>query len=100
MFPAGSQQPTAVWTGTLRLPSWPPERRAGPAQAAGPGPRPRARSFDRADYFVGSAFRFEEVEVLGFRIDLDRHGIETVEESRQRSPIIVARSGSTTSSRR
>ena len=51
-----------------------------------PGQRPRARSFDRADYFVGSAFRFEEVEVLGFRIDLDRQGIETVEESLEMEP--------------
>ena len=82
MFPTGSQKPIAFWTGSLRLPSWPPEN-ARKDQRKGPGQvrRPRARSFDRADYFVGSSFRFEEVEVLGFRIDLDRQGIETVEDS-------------------
>ena len=82
MFPTGSQKPIAFWTGSLRLPSWPPEK-ARKDQRKGPGQvqRPRARSFDRADYFVGSSFRFEEVEVLGFRIDLDRQGIETVEDS-------------------
>ena len=74
MFPAGSQVPTAAWTGTLRLPSWPrPAQRKQRGQAV--------RSVDRDEYFVGSAFRFEEVEVIGFRIDLDRHGIGAVEET-------------------
>ena len=95
MFPAGSQQPTAVWTGTLDLPSWP-----RPSSSASSG-RQAARSVDRADYFVGSAFRFEDVEVLGFRIDLDRHGIEAVEETVELAPRSSSpRSGSTTSSRR
>ena len=68
MFPAGTHQPTRVWTGTLDMPTWPREF-----------PQQRARPSDRLDYFVGSAFRFDDVEILGFRLDLGRLGIEAEE---------------------
>jgi hypothetical protein len=59
----GPATPQAIWTGTIDLPKLPPEF-VEPAVRA-----------SRADAFGVPAFRFEDVEVLGFRIDLDRHGI-------------------------
>jgi hypothetical protein len=55
--------PTAVWVGIADVPPWPPGF-----------PRSPVVSEDRADAFGVPAFRFEDMEVLGFRLDLDRRG--------------------------
>ena len=62
-FKNGPAKPTAIWSGDVDLPKWPP--------ALPPGP---VKSMDRADTFGVAAFRFEDVEVLGFRVDLRRLG--------------------------
>jgi hypothetical protein len=56
-------KPTAIWSGNVDLPKWPPALPSGPFQ-----------SMNRADTFGVAAFRFEDVEVLGFRVDLKRLG--------------------------
>lgn len=53
---------TTVWFGTSELPDWP----ADPVSAA-------IRRTNRAAVFGSSSFRFEDVEILGFRIDLSEH---------------------------
>jgi len=63
-FKGGPATPQAIWTGIINLPNWPPEFSYEPAVRA-----------SRVDTFGVPAFRFEDVEVLGFRIDLDKHGV-------------------------
>lgn len=55
--------PSGIWAGDLYLPSLSPASLAGPVQRA-----------SRADTFGVPAFRFENVEMLGFRIDLAGRG--------------------------
>lgn len=62
-FKNGPAKSTAIWSGDVDLPKWPP--------AIPPKP---FESMNRADTFGVAAFRFEDVEVLGFRIDLTRLG--------------------------
>ena len=72
MFPAGTHQPTASL-----------DRDPGPADVAARVPAAARPALPTAlDYFVGSAFRFDDVEILGFRIDLGRLGIETAGDPR------------------
>ncbi len=65
-FERGTPTPRAVWSGELVLPALPPQFPPVPIQRT-----------SRVDTFGVPAFRFEDVEVLGFRIDLgDGEGID------------------------
>ena len=61
-FVSGAK-PTAIWSGDVDLPQWPRALSSRPFE-----------SMNRADTFGVAAFRFEDVEVLGFRVDLKRLG--------------------------
>ena len=58
-FTAGQRKFTSVWTGVLEMPAWPPAYSNLPPTRA-----------NRADAFGLPAFRFDDVEVIGYRIDL------------------------------
>jgi hypothetical protein len=58
-----------VWFGTSELPDWP----------TNPGNAPIRRT-SRAKVFGSSSFRFDDVEILGFRVDLSEHCREVDEE--------------------
>jgi hypothetical protein len=62
-FKDTNPEPTAIWSGDVDLPKWPPAISLKPFH-----------STNRADTFGVAAFRFEDVEVLGFRVDLKRLG--------------------------
>jgi hypothetical protein len=64
----GSVAPTAVWYGDIGVPRWPPRFSSAPPESA-----------PRVDTFGVSAFRFEDVEVLGFRLDLGGAAIQSDE---------------------
>lgn len=63
-FASGNLVLANLWTGFLALP------------AAGVFPGVATQRLRRRDTFGLPAFRFEDVEVLGFRVDLDRLGID------------------------
>jgi hypothetical protein len=60
----GHLTPVAAWAGDAQLPENPKEARPGA----------RLARLNRAEVFGPPAFRFENVEVLGFRIDLAAYG--------------------------
>ena len=57
----GALVPRKVWTGTLDLPIWPPTT----AQT-------KPSKISRSELFGVPDFRFEDVEVIGFRLDFNR----------------------------
>jgi hypothetical protein len=59
-FATGNLSLVNVWTGALAVPAEPASRAAKTQRAS------------RADTFGQPAFRFDDVEVIGFRLDLDR----------------------------
>lgn len=63
-FTSGKKKFAWAWTGAMTLP------------ASGVFPDVATRRARRQDTFGLPAFRFEDVEVLGFRLDLDRLGID------------------------
>jgi hypothetical protein len=63
-FKSGKITPKAVWHGTMELPKWPP--------AFVPAPVDRV---NRIDEFGPPDFQFEDIEVLGFRLNLDELGV-------------------------
>jgi len=61
---SGNVTPKAVWYGTMDLPSWPPDF-----------PSDRLQLVSRAQEFGIPPFQFDDVEVLGFRLNLDELGV-------------------------
>jgi hypothetical protein len=61
---SGDVTPKAIWYGTMELPEWPPEFAYQPLQRV-----------SRADEFGPPSFQFDDVEVLGFRLNLDELGV-------------------------
>ena len=73
-FKTGRPMPVNVWTGSVSLPN---EGTKGEPLGCVP----------RTDVFGAGAFRFENVEVLGFRVDLSTYGDFTQELERLVAPL-------------
>jgi hypothetical protein len=65
----GNVTPQAVWHGTVDLPIWPPDFPDDPLKRV-----------NRAQEFGIPPFQFDDVEVLGFRLNLDELGVPDKEE--------------------
>jgi hypothetical protein len=68
---SGKVTPNAIWYGTMELPIWPPHFPDHPLQA-----------FSRAQEFGIPPFQFDDVEVLGFRLNLDELGVRAEDRRR------------------
>jgi hypothetical protein len=66
---SGSVVPQAVWHGTMNLPNWPPAFPDDPLKRV-----------NRAQEFGIPPFQFDDVEVLGFRLNLDELGVAKEQE--------------------
>jgi hypothetical protein len=62
-FKDGDRKPNKIWSGIVVLPKWPPDFPHVPVERE-----------SRLPIFGKGEFRFEDVEVLGFRIDLTKCG--------------------------